>query len=149
MDSIFQTAPNFAACCSCLMMCAICLGFFCNYDISQLIEMLDISIFSCAYFYVGGNSFPFRLFPEARHHFRVFAKLLTSSLLTVFWFCNLPLFHRAEDLLFPSICGKVLVETIRCFQCLPYLDFDLLLIYSALTLSKEKTSGPQYRLKLY
>lgn len=71
MDSIFQTAASFATCCSCLMMCALCLGFFCNYDISKLIEMLDISILSFAYFYVGGNSLPFRLFPVARHQFRV------------------------------------------------------------------------------
>lgn len=53
------------------MMCAMCLGFFCNYDISQLIEMLNISVLSCAYFYVGGNSFPFWPFPGARQHFRV------------------------------------------------------------------------------
>lgn len=71
MDSIFQTAASFVTCCSCLMMWAICLGFFCNYDISQLIEMLDISILTCMYFYVAGNSFPFRLFPGARHHLRV------------------------------------------------------------------------------
>lgn len=70
MDSIFQTAASFATC-SCLTMCAISLGFFCNYDIIQFIEMLDISILSCVYFSVGDNSFPLRLFPGARHHVRV------------------------------------------------------------------------------
>lgn len=150
MDSLFHTAASFATRCSCLMMCAICLGFLCNYDISQLIEMLDISILSCAYFYVGGNSFPFRLFPGlGTISGSAVTKLLMPSVLTMFRYCSLSLFHRAENLLFQSSWGKLPVETIKSFQCLPCLDFEPFLIYSALTLSKGKTSGPQYRLKLY